>query len=343
MQWHLHQALSQRSTFPPILSMGCGASVPAGHQAGAATAEAAGINETQSSNLSACFSNADGNRNSTLEYEEFLAALDLEDGRLSKNFFAICDKDDSGGLNFEEFASTLSKVNRSFSRIERLQWTYQLYDRDKSGDLAIEEIFVALNDPNVNLKFPKARLSKLFPQGKGRKKKETIDMVTFVKVAEVQPLIEMPVRMLAAKISAYALDYEKNALDDIVPGVLSGALDKVIPEKDGLHRQFSAQTGELLAVGATEEKYVVKVSCENAKAEKLAQRDARLASENKAREDSDKMKGAHADKMAAERKEAEAVIEAEAAAIRQAELDAEIKRAKDAAVADALASEAISE
>ena len=89
----------------------------------------------------------------------------------------------------------------------RLKWAFKTYDRDRSGSLKLDELFSAMNDPNVNMKFPKDRLKQLFPP-RACKNVNKISVNEFVHIASKQPLLEMPVRMIAAKVKALVFDYE---------------------------------------------------------------------------------------------------------------------------------------
>jgi len=212
------------------------------------------LDNDDGANLSRAFAQADADSSSSLQYKEFLKTVDLVDGRMAQRFFELADKDGSGSLDFNEFATTLATAN-NLSDQQRLEWTYKLFDRDKNGQLEVQEVFKALNDPNVNLTFPKQRLKSIFT--KMCKDPNKITQEEFCAIAKVQPLLEMPFRMLHAKIVAFVLDFN--------------------PETEGesAHREFAVncpEGGALLPVGHTADKYVVARGDTNKRRKSLSQK-----------------------------------------------------------------------
>ena len=84
-----------------------------------------------------------------------------QDTKITKALFRVADTNESGTIDFIEFAELLAKVD-SYNDIQRLQWTFALYDTDGGGSLDLEELHEHLNDANTALRFPYQRLRQVF-------------------------------------------------------------------------------------------------------------------------------------------------------------------------------------
>ena len=59
----------------------------------------------------------------------------------------LADQDGSGSVDFEEFLT--ATVNHAAVREERLKRVFQVYDRDHSGPITVDELAAALGDLQV--------------------------------------------------------------------------------------------------------------------------------------------------------------------------------------------------
>jgi len=251
-------------------TMGCGASADAEHVQTLENMDPAlRLGAQSKSNISKVFAQSDVDGNRLLSYTEFLKTVDLIDGRMAQRFFELADSNNSGDLDFEEFATTLASAN-NLNDQQRLEWTYKMFDRDQSGTLEVSEVFKALNDPNVNMTYPKQRLKRMFT--KMCANPDYVTMEEFCTIARVQPLLEMPFRMIHAKIIAFVLEFDP---------------DTVNSQAATNHREWQincAEGGNLLPSGRKATTFVMARGDSSVKAKRLADKDERAVELKQAQE-----------------------------------------------------------
>jgi len=108
-----------------------------------------GLEEHQKQRLVQTFNSVDADNGGTIEYKEFLTALDVQDGPLAQSFWAICDDDNSGELDFFEFIEAVGKTFQVRTEQAKLDWTFDLYDINHDGRLSQSEFRKCVFDPNV--------------------------------------------------------------------------------------------------------------------------------------------------------------------------------------------------
>merc|ERR1711880_20535 len=87
--------------------------------------------------LHADFKAADVNKTGELDFAQFVSIMK---GRITmdeagyKQLFTAMDTDNSGTIDFQELATNLSVVGKGTVE-EKLEFTFDLYDEDKSGHL----------------------------------------------------------------------------------------------------------------------------------------------------------------------------------------------------------------
>lgn len=85
------------------------------------------------------FQDIDLDKNGTIEYEEFLVALDIDDNQTSKQMFRVFDMDGSGSIELKEFIVILSRYT-SAAKSEKLKFTFLMFDEDGSGSIEKNEL-----------------------------------------------------------------------------------------------------------------------------------------------------------------------------------------------------------
>lgn len=165
---------------------------------------------------------ADEDGSETLDYVEFLKLLELEDTRLSKNVFNTMDKKENldkndkpgaaegmdGVVDFKEFAEEMARID-TMSPEERMKWTFSVYDKNKNGFLDLNEIHGAMNDPNVGIKFSSERLQSIF-HSRACRNVNKITSTEFVIQCKKHEILEMPVKLIYAKVKSYVFDFDEN-------------------------------------------------------------------------------------------------------------------------------------
>ena len=148
--------------------------------------------------------------------------LDMEDSRLAKNLFNTLDKkqnlEEKDGfqgkdaqISFREFAEEMALVD-SMNDQQRWEWTFSVYDKNKNGFLDLKEIGDSMNDPNVGITFSGDRLKAIF-HSRACRNVNKITKAEFVLQVKKHEILEMPVKLLFAKIKAYVFDYESGDED----------------------------------------------------------------------------------------------------------------------------------
>merc|ERR1712113_545246 len=78
------------------------------------------------------------------EYEEFIQALEMEEGAISRQMFRVFDMDGSGSIELKEFIVVLSRYT-SAARSEKLKFAFMMFDEDNSGFIERDELLDMLN------------------------------------------------------------------------------------------------------------------------------------------------------------------------------------------------------
>jgi len=85
------------------------------------------------------FREIDKDGSNSIDYQEFLLALDIEDDSVSSKMFRIFDMDGSGAIDLKEFIVVLSRYT-SAARSEKLKFAFMMFDEDGSGFIEREEL-----------------------------------------------------------------------------------------------------------------------------------------------------------------------------------------------------------
>jgi len=169
------------------------------------------------------FVDADKDGSETLDFDEFLNAVDLQDSRLSKNLFNTIDKRENldaktgqegkdGRVSFKEFAEEMARID-SMNDEQRIKWTFSVYDKNKNGFLDLDEIMQAMNDVNVGIKFSSDRLKAIF-HSRACRNPNKITSPEFCLQCKKHEILEMPVRLLYSKVKAHVFDYDDTVDED---------------------------------------------------------------------------------------------------------------------------------
>jgi Ca2+-binding EF-hand superfamily protein len=87
----------------------------------------------------------DSNNNGIIEVDEFMKHLDITRTPFAYKVFLLMDEDSSGGVTFREFVLSIwNFCTLSNSSLER--FAFDLYDKDGSAELTVEEIHQMLQD-----------------------------------------------------------------------------------------------------------------------------------------------------------------------------------------------------
>merc|ERR1712113_266939 len=73
------------------------------------------------------------------EYEEFIQALEMEEGAISRQMFRVFDMDGSGSIELKEFIVVLSRYT-SAAKSEKLKFAFMMFDEDGSGFIERDEL-----------------------------------------------------------------------------------------------------------------------------------------------------------------------------------------------------------
>merc|ERR1712048_252413 len=79
-----------------------------------------------------------------IDYEEFIAALDMENNTISRQMFKVFDMDGSESIELKEFIVVLSRYT-SASKTEKLKFAFMMFDEDGSGYIERNELLEMMN------------------------------------------------------------------------------------------------------------------------------------------------------------------------------------------------------
>merc|ERR1712151_200810 len=75
----------------------------------------------------------------TIDYEEFCAALEMEDSTVAKQMFKVFDMDGGGQIELKEFIVVLSRYT-SADQTEKMKFAFMMFDEDGSGFVDRDEL-----------------------------------------------------------------------------------------------------------------------------------------------------------------------------------------------------------
>lgn len=90
------------------------------------------------------FQDIDIDGSGSIDFQEFVQALDMEDSVISKQMFRVFDMDGSGSIEVKEFIVMLSRYT-SAAKTEKLKFAFMMFDEDGSGMIDRSELLSMLN------------------------------------------------------------------------------------------------------------------------------------------------------------------------------------------------------
>lgn len=94
------------------------------------------------------FQDIDTDGSGAIEYPEFIAALDMDDGPTAQKMFKVFDMDGSGQIELKEFIVVLSRYT-SAAQSEKMKFAFMMFDEDGSGFIEREELVAMLSSTFV--------------------------------------------------------------------------------------------------------------------------------------------------------------------------------------------------
>lgn len=85
------------------------------------------------------FQDIDTDKSGVIEYNEFIAALEMDDDPTSRQMFRVFDMDGSNSIELKEFIVVLSRYT-SAAKSEKLKFAFMMYDEDGSGAIERDEL-----------------------------------------------------------------------------------------------------------------------------------------------------------------------------------------------------------
>eukprot|EP00440_Ansanella_granifera_P014478 gb/GFBE01015735.1/.p1 GENE.gb/GFBE01015735.1/~~gb/GFBE01015735.1/.p1 ORF type:complete len:367 (+),score=121.34 gb/GFBE01015735.1/:1-1101(+) len=89
------------------------------------------------------FQDIDIDKSGAIDYEEFIQAMDMEDGTIARQMFRVFDMDGSGSIELKEFIVVLSRYT-SAAKTEKLKFAFMMFDEDGSGLIERRELIEML-------------------------------------------------------------------------------------------------------------------------------------------------------------------------------------------------------
>lgn len=106
------------------------------------------MNPSQIKKLYKRFQDIDEDGSGEIDYTEWLQALEMEDGPITKQMFRVFDMDGSGYIDMKEFVVMLAGSAAS-PQTEKLKFAFMMFDEDNSGYIDRNELIELLRSSFV--------------------------------------------------------------------------------------------------------------------------------------------------------------------------------------------------
>ncbi len=130
----------------------------------------------------------------TVNYSDFLVAMQREDSESSQRLFDLCDKDGTGEIDLREFILGLSQLTEA-TREDRVKFAFQLYDKDNSGYIDRNELTSIVKSSAPSGALPQwitKRVGELYASVE-MEPGSLLDLDAFIKLADKNPSLIAPV------------------------------------------------------------------------------------------------------------------------------------------------------
>lgn len=129
----------------------------------------------------------------TVNYPDFLVAMQREDSESSQRLFDLCDKDGTGEIDLREFILGLSQLTDA-TREDRVKFAFKLYDKDNSGYIDCNELTSIVKSSAPSGALPQwisKRVGELYASIE-MDPGSLMDLDCFLKLAEKNPSLIAP-------------------------------------------------------------------------------------------------------------------------------------------------------